>query len=225
MSIRHVARTVAATAASAAAAGGIAALAMASPAGAVLSNGSQVPGSASPTAPFTPGIPFSSGQTIDVIVPANSVLTPGALIRIVECAAPNGVLPTSNLQCDGNTIQGQSETVGTNGGFDLITDTGLGYPIYSLPNVALGEAPNAQPVCGNTVATECVLYIGQDQLDFTKPHFFSQVFLTNATAGNTGANPGDGTPEVPLAVGLPLAAMGVLGGTILYRRRRASNAA
>ena len=35
-----------------------------------------------------------------------------------------------------------------------------------------------------------------------------------------GANPGDGTPEVPMAIILPLSAMGLLGATVLFRRRR-----
>ena len=32
--------------------------------------------------------------------------------------------------------------------------------------------------------------------------------------------PGDGTPEVPMAIILPLSAMGLLGATVLIRRRR-----
>src|SRR5579863_10696356 len=105
MSIRKVKRTIVASAAAAAAAGGFSVLALAGPAGAALSNGSQVPGSAVPLTPFTGGTPFSSGQGIDVSIPANSVLSPGAQINILECAAPNGVLPTSEATCDGNTIQ------------------------------------------------------------------------------------------------------------------------
>ena len=34
-----------------------------------------------------------------------------------------------------------------------------------------------------------------------------------------------GTPEVPLAIGLPLAAAGLIGGSVLIRRRRAARAA
>ncbi len=44
-------------------------------------------------------------------------------------------------------------------------------------------------------------------------------------AAELGSNPGDGTPEVPLAVGLPLAAAGLVGGTVLFRRRKAARAA
>ena len=50
----------------------------------------------------------------------------------------------------------------------------------------------------------CVLYIGQSGTGFA-PHVFSQVFQVDPKdATDSGANPGDGPPEVPLAVGLPL---------------------
>ena len=75
-----------------------------------------------------------------------------------------------------------------------------------------------------------MLYIGTGgtgDTGFSAPHVWSQAFVINPTAGNTGANPGDGTPEVPLALGLPLIASGVVGGSVLYsrRRRRPTNAA
>jgi hypothetical protein len=68
-----------------------------------------------------------------------------------------------------------------------------------------------------------VLYVGTDQTHpFSSLHFFSQTFSVKPTTGDTGANPGDGTPEVPLALGLPVAAAGILGGTLLIRRRRSA---
>ena len=98
MHIRRLTRIVAASAASAALAGGFSALALASPAGASGTNGTITPQGA-----FTPGTPFDSGQQVDVTIPANGIFTPGGTVYILECAAPNGVLPTNISACDGNT--------------------------------------------------------------------------------------------------------------------------
>jgi hypothetical protein len=61
---------------------------------------------------------------------------------------------------------------------------------------------------------------------------FSQPFNVLANSDDLGENPGDGsqgpppqTPEVPYAVILPVAAMGILGGTVLVRRRRMAKSA
>ncbi len=89
-----------------------------------------------------------------------------------------------------------------------------------------------RPTCGDTAATECVLYIGNNQSDFSASHVFSQPFNVLANSDDLGENPGDGsqgpppqTPEVPYAVILPVAAMGILGGTVLVRRRRMAKSA
>ena len=56
---------------------------------------------------------------------------------------------------------------------------------------------------------------------FAYPHLFSAPFQMGAGDGlDQGDNPGDGTPEVPLAIGLPLAAMAVIGGLTIRHRRR-----
>ena len=107
----------------------------------------------------------------------------------------------------------------------LVKSTGLsftGYPIFALPDALLGEFGGA-PVCDLT--DECVLYIGTDQELASAPHIYSAGFFVDPGDGtDSGANPGDGLPEVPIAVGLPLAAAGLFGGTILFRRRKASRA-
>jgi hypothetical protein len=230
MSVRHVVRRVAVSVAATAAAGAFAALAFALPASvpAGATTACSVPGdqcltAATPTGTFTPGTPFDSGQSINVVVPANNTFssTDGlgnntSAINVLECAAPNGVLPTNPSACDGNTIQGNTILPAGDGHF-----TYTGYTIYALPDsVSLGESPTGQPVCGNTAATECVLYMGNNQNDFTKPHLWSQPFKVNANGNDLGANPGDGTPEVPMAVVLPVSAVGLLGATVLIRRRR-----
>jgi len=229
MNLRHVTKTVAVTAASVAAAG-LGALAMSGTAGAA----TQIPTAIVPQTPFAAGTPFDSGQQVDIDIPGG-YLTGGAAVNIFECADPNGTvanLPTTITECDGLTnYAGGSITAEPNGAISTLTgsDTSSGelYTIYALPDrVSLGETSSHGAVCGNTAATECVLYIGNgggSDTGLSAPHVFSAPFLVNADPTDSGTiDPGDGTPEVPLAVGLPLAAAGIFGVTVARRRRRAS---
>ena len=214
MSARHVARRVAASLAASAAVGTLA-LAFASPAGAATgpTSGSVIPNAAQPTGTVTPG-PFDSGQNINVVVPTNQAFGLDAGVNIVECSAPNGVVPTLPIKCDGNTLQNGAQ-VAADGSF-----TFNGYTVYALPDSVSLQEGSGGPQCGNTAATECILYIGENQNDFTAPHLWSQPFFVNPDPTDSGTiNPGDGTPEVPMAILLPLAAMGLLGGTVAIRRR------
>jgi len=170
-------------------------------------------GTVAPIGTVTAGTPFSSGQTVKVTAPAGSGLPTGSNVTLVECAAPNGVLPTLPSQCDpGDTQSGDSINPAANGSF-----TYSQYQLYILPDPAFG--PSAI-VCGNTAATECVVGMFDSYDDFTQPHIFSQPFLISASAGDSGSSPGDGTPELPLAIGLPLAAAGLFAGGLAIRRRR-----
>jgi hypothetical protein len=188
-----------------------------------LSSGCTVSGVTVPQAGYTAGTPFSSGQQINVVIPANSVLPSSTELDIVECAAPGGVVPTDTSQCDGNTINPDSLQTNGDGSINYQGYTGSYYELYALPNAALGETPSGSPKCN--LSNECVLYIGTNNLDFTQPHLWSTPFYINPNGGsNSGANPGDGTPEVPLAVMLPIAAMGLVGGTLFFRRRRVARA-
>ena len=120
--------------------------------------------------------------------------------------------------CDGSTILSTS-AVNADGSF-LISS----YTVYALPdNISLGEPSTQKPVCG-VAPNYCVLYIGPAQTDFSKPHLFSAPFQVLANADDGGGSPGDGTPETPLVIGLPLLGMAV-GGSALYLRRRRSHAA
>jgi hypothetical protein len=217
MSIRKTTRRLGPVAV-AAAMGTVAVLSFAAPAFASgPANGSQVPGSAVPIGSYTPGTPFSSGQTISVQIPANSDFKPGVNIKILECADPGGLpanLPTDLSTCDGNTIDG--DTILANSDGSVSYDS---YTVYALPDaISLGEPSNQTPVCN--LSNECVLYIGEDQTDFTQPHFFSQPFYVKPNIDDGGEAPGDGTPEAPLVIGLPLAAAGLVGGLLFVRRRR-----
>jgi hypothetical protein len=183
--------------------GAIAAVFIAGVADASPSDGAIVPGSAVPIGTVTAGTPFSSGQGINVIIPANSVFTSASTnINIVECAAPNGVIPSTPSDCDGNTINAFTVKPNTDGSINYETATKNPFPVYALPDsVSLGEgASSGGPVCGNTAATECILYIGNNQLDFTQPHVWSQAFFVTPNADDGGENPGDGSAAPAAAV-------------------------
>jgi len=119
---------------------------------------------------------YSNGQTITVSVGPNSHFAPYSSIKILQCSDPGGGtsgLPKSIADCDGNTIQAGTIVVQKDGSF-----TQHGYPIYRLPSTALAEVPTGTPVCNST--HPCVLYIGQNQEDFTKPKIFSGPFTVKA---------------------------------------------
>jgi hypothetical protein len=193
----------------------------------------QLPTAIVPQSPFAAGKPFDSGQGVDVVVPANT-FTPGATVYIFECGAPNNVLPATTASCDGNTSFAQGTiTANSNGSVDLMngsTPLDSPYTIYALPDdIQLNETTPNGATCGLGAAHECVLYIGTGgtgDTGFSAPHVWSQAFQVNTDSTDSGTvNPGDGTPEVPLAVGLPLLAVGIIGGSVLYKRRRHANSA
>jgi hypothetical protein len=163
-----------------------------------------------------PNGPFSSGQYIDVVVGPNSFLKPGRRVYIKECAAPNGSLPQLPKQCDRRTVQQPQVLVGSGG-----TVSYQGYPILALPDATLlGERSRHTPICDLTHA--CILSINEDRSDFDQPHLWSLPFFVNPTVGDTGANPGNGLPEVPSVLALPVLATAIFGTTALVRRRRTS---
>jgi hypothetical protein len=192
MSIRNVRAKLVTVVATAVLAGTIAGLTFVSPSFASgPANGTQVPNSALPIGTYTAGTPFSSGQIIQVSIPANSNLTPGARVNILECADPGGTaenLPTGISSCDGNTVQGDTVLVNSNGSVSYSS-----YTVYAVPDPSIGDT-STTPTCNDT--NECVLYIGQDQTNFAgAPYYFSQPFFVNPTPGDTGSNPGDGSSE------------------------------
>jgi hypothetical protein len=167
-------------------------------AGADLANGAVVPGAAQAVGPVTTGIPFSSGQRINVVVPANSLFKAHTAVNVVECSAPDGAPPVSPASCDGHTMQGASIFTDTDGSINVHDATGSHYRVFALPDVDIGDSSNGSTTCGITASTECILYIGQNQNDFTAPHVWSQPFFVAANAGDLGDNPGDGSaPPTP----------------------------
>ncbi len=174
-------------------------------AGATLTSGSQISNAIVPISPdptsgqaVTTGTPFSSGQTIEVQVPTNTVLTPDINVVIEECAAPGGVLPTLPSECDSNTFSQNTIIPAADGSF-----TFNAYQVYALPDVLIGDTADSPVDCNLT--NECVLGIFDSVEDFTQPHFFSQGFYVNPTAGDTGDDPGDGS--APTAATAPSASL------------------
>jgi hypothetical protein len=145
------------------------------------------PAGASPSAPtvsISPDTNLHSGESISISVGPNSTFSPNAEVRILECADPGGSaanLPKDDSTCDGNTIQGDSILVAANGSFSEAK-----YSVYALPSTVLGEQANGQPVCDQT--NPCVLFIGQNQNDFTAPKVFSQPFRIAPAAGSPGSS-------------------------------------
>ncbi len=126
-----------------------------------------------PTLTITPSGPYHNAQKISVSVGPNRFFKPYARVNIIECADPGGTsknLPVNVDTCDGNTIQGNTILVQRNGSFSI-----HGYQLFALPNFAtLGESPDTRPVCNQKHM--CVLYVGQNQINFTAPKEFSAPF-------------------------------------------------
>lgn len=168
MSIKRITRT----AAMAGAAVSAAALLALVPLAGVASAASGPPVTLSPAPVGSPIGNIPDQTTLTISIGANSTFTPGAKVNILECADPGGStanLPTDLSSCDGNTIQGDTVLVQSDGSISYSN-----YTLYQLPSPILGEPPSNFPVCDSTDA--CVLYIGQDQTDFTQPKTFSSPF-------------------------------------------------
>ncbi len=237
MSIRHVLKTVAVTSAATACAAVFA-----------LGIGSGVAGANTLTSPdgnttlttqgtVTSGTPYTSGQSITVNVQMNSVLSNANLVAakvpgqtagnptgsfyLEECTDPGGLvanLPTQASNCEEGTIDASVSKTSNGSANDSFT-------VYALPDQASLGLPTMTGTCGGA-PNYCVVGIfaasPQSGNGFSYPFLFSAPFQTTVGDGqDLGDNPGDGTPEVPLAIGLPLAALAVFGGfTIRNRRRR-----
>jgi len=157
---------------------------------------------APPSMIVTPQGNLRSGQTVSVEVGPNDYFTPNVGVKILECADPGGSaanLPKDDTTCDGNTIQGGTILVGTDGSF-----SDSSYTVYRLPSSSLGEPGDNEPVCDQ--AHYCVLYVGQDQNDFTKPKVFSAPFLvavgssaTTDTTSEGGSGGSSGTTSTTAA--------------------------
>ena len=179
---------------------GMVLVALIAPCVAALASAQRAGASAPPSLNVSPQGNYRDGQTISVAVGPNGYFTPHRGVNVIECADPGGLasnLPKDITTCDGNTIQGNTILVGSDGSFSQ-----TGYTVYLLPSSSLGEQGNFKPVCNQT--NYCVLYVGQDQNDFTAPKVFSAPFLiapgsgttttTSTSTGSSGSSGSTGTP-------------------------------
>lgn len=131
-----------------------------------------------PTLEITPG-PYSAGQTISISVGPNHYFKPYSRINLLECADAGGKsqnLPRDENTCDGNTVQGDTILVARNGSFSE-----KNYKLYALPNASqLGETADTRPKCDQKNA--CVLYVGENQGNFTWPKEFSRPFTLRSSS-------------------------------------------
>jgi hypothetical protein len=130
-----------------------------------------------PSLKMTPG-PYSAGQTISISVGPNHYFKPYTRINLLECADAGGKshnLPRGENTCDGNTVQADTILVAANGSFSEKK-----YKLYSLPNASqLGETADSRPKCDQKNA--CVLYVGENQGNFTWPKEFSRPFTLQSS--------------------------------------------
>lgn len=236
MSIRHVVKTVAVS--SAATLCG-AALALGIGVGAAGANSLVSPDGVttlSTTTAVTSGTPYTSGQQIQVSAGANSTLSNANLVAnsvpgqatnnptgsfyFEECSDPGGTvanLPTAPSNCEAATDDFTTVSKTSDGSFNNPL-----YPVYALPDSSFGNSTLVGK-CG-VAPNYCVVGIfatNPNTTGFSYPRLFSAPFQIVVGDGqDLGDNPGDGTPEVPLAIGLPLAALAVVGGFTIRNRRR-----
>ena len=143
---------------------------------------SSEPPSAVAVSGTSSGWVFHDGQTVSVSMGANHVFKPYSHVNIIQCADPGGTkanLPTKFIQCDENTIQGDTVVVEPGGSF-----TEKAFTVFALPSRTLGESNSGVPVCNQT--HQCVLLVSEYQTDLSKPHVFSHAFTVVPAAGSGG---------------------------------------
>jgi hypothetical protein len=166
---------------------------------------------AAQTVSVSPAGPYDNGQTVTVSGTGFTGITTG--LQIIECSDSDGTtanLPTdASTGCDGTTINGNTVTPDSSGNF---TTT---YFVQQL-SISNGNSINCDNtgVSGDSLAHECVLWVGVDYnaMFLTGPHAFSAPFTVSSVVATT--------PEAPLTVILPAAAVLVIGTYVFVRRRR-----
>ena len=241
MSLRHVVKTVAVSSAATVCAAVFALGIGSGVAGANTLTSSDGNTTLNTIGSVTSGTPYTSGQVINVGEAANSVISTTALAAdtspaipseyqsgvyyLEECTDVGGTaagLPKSASGCEAATLVTTGKT--SSGAFSK-NDT-----IYDLPDFNTLGTPTMTGTC-DVAPNTCVIgiFISNPQsvgATFSYPDLFSAPFQTTVGDGSdVGDDPGDGTPEVPLAIGLPLAALAVFGGFTMRNRRRRRPAA
>ena len=128
---------------------------------------------------------FHDGQTVKVSMGTNSLFKQFSRVNILQCADPGGKssnLPTKFIECDENTVEGNTVVVQKGGAFSEPS-----YTVYKLPSETFGEPKDSVPICDSTHA--CVLMVSEFQTDFTKPKAFSHPFTVTTSDNGSGGTP------------------------------------
>jgi hypothetical protein len=166
--------------------------------------------------------PLSSSYQV-----CNGASAPTGLYYFEECEDLNGTtanLPSGFAGCEEATMDTESGDTST-GAVEAYDD----FAVHVLPDSNIspsGPTMTAAPAQCGLAPYYCVIGIfasnpNSGHSGFSSPHLWSAPFQVSVGDGqDAGDSPGDGTPEAPLAIGLPLAAMGVVGGVVIRNRRR-----
>ena len=154
----------------------------------------------------------------------------GGSFYLEMCADPGGT--TGNLPTTASELRGGHAPVTVSKTTSGAISKSL--TVYDLPDPGTLGSTSMTGTC-DVAPNDCVIGIfstnpGTNPGTFALPKLFSAPFQVDqqsdfGSGQEQGLNPGDGTPEVPLAVGLPLAAVAVFGGWTLRNRRRRRQAA
>ena len=233
MSPKHVLRKAGVSAAAALCGGALLVGLMAGPAGASSIVSPDGNTTISTTGTVAAGTPYDGDQPITVTVAPNNTLSTAGLTAVgdptggdfflEECTDPGGTtanLPTTASGCEALTLN-THQLKTSSGGFTV------SFNVFDLPDSNLGDG-TMSGVCDMAPNT-CVIGIfsvSPQAGGLSHAHLFSAPFQVTAGDGNDdNATPGDGTPEVPLALLLPLLAAALVGGVSFYEIRRRKSAA
>ena len=162
----------------------------------------------------------------------NGAPAPTGLYYFEECEDLNGTianLPSGYGGCEEATMDTESGDTDT-GAVSAYDD----FPVHVLPDSNIepsGPTMTTAPAQCGIAPYYCVIGIfaanpNSGHSGFSYPHLWSAPFQVAVGDGqDAGDNPGDGTPEAPLAIGLPLLALGAVSGVVIRNRRRHRQAA
>ncbi|HEY4409068.1 MAG TPA: hypothetical protein VGO87_04250 [Acidimicrobiia bacterium] len=170
--------------------------------------------SSAPSATMTPSRGLVDGQRTTI---TGTGFDPYTAVQVLACQGTVVNPPKDSTACEGVTLDssGYTDAAGNyrNAAGDPSGDT-AGYRVAILPSA---QFKTVSIHCGP--ADPCVLYVGEQFNDFSKPHTFVPMVFKGAPAG-PAAEPG---PVLEGGIGLALvvAAAAALG----QRRRRRTRAA
>lgn len=150
-------------------------------------------------------------------------LSASALTSYLQGLNPNNDFPTKYLQLTdngGNFYAAANTAIGTGQVVSIPLNFNFGVLNQDLSNFGMPTLPGTTQEVGLLCATSSNVVTD----------FWNTEVTFTASSDSSGFNfapssPGSQTPEVPLAVVLPLAGLGLLGGGVFFARRRNTHTA